>query len=154
MTATRCSIQGFFGGISGSGCFGDDPRMRDADGSNNIAGDSDDNLKLLSVSPCIDRGNETLLPTDVADLDGDSDTTEPVPFDLAGNPRRYDVPDVADTGVGTPPLVDVGAYEFSMGDTYICIGGKCLGDLNHDGNIDGLDTQEFVNALLSGAPCP
>lgn len=153
ITANRNCIQGY-SGLSGAGNFGGDPRFRDADGPNNFAGDPDDDLRLVSTSPCIDRGDETLIPPDIADLNNDADLTMPTPFDLDGNPRRYDVPDIADTGVGTAPLVDIGAYEFSAGDAYVCIGGKCLGDLNHDGNVDGLDTQLFVNALLSGMPCP
>ena len=31
--------------------------------------------------------------------------------DLAGNPRFVDVPGIADTGSGTPPIVDMGVYE-------------------------------------------
>ncbi|MEM7316903.1 MAG: choice-of-anchor Q domain-containing protein, partial [Planctomycetota bacterium] len=58
---------------------------------------------LLPGSPAINAGNNTLLPADVNDLDGDGDTTEAIPFDQrgAGFPR------VAD---GT---VDMGAVETS-----------------------------------------
>ena len=52
-------------------------------------------------SPALDAGNNDLLPADLFDLDGDGDTSEPVPFDLADNPR-------IDGGV-----VDVGASESS-----------------------------------------
>jgi hypothetical protein len=34
-----------------------------------------------------------------------------VTTDRDGNPRFVDIPTVADTGNGTPPIVDVGAYE-------------------------------------------
>jgi len=32
--------------------------------------------------------------------------------DLDGNPRFVDDPDTTDSGSGTPPIVDMGAYEF------------------------------------------
>jgi len=109
--------------------------------------------KLLSISSCIDRGSAALIPADVADVDADGDTAEPVPVDLYGNPRRYDVPDVPDGGSGPKPMVDIGACEFAATDPYVCLGGKCLGDLNHDFQVNGLDVQLFVNELLSGG-CP
>ena len=49
---------------------------------------------------------------DIVDLDGDGDIFEPVPYDLDGRPRFTDDPAAMDTGAGTPPLIDVGAYEF------------------------------------------
>ena len=59
-------------------------------------------LRLQTESPCIDEGDPE-LPPDLADLDGDGDTAEPLPLDLAGNTRA----------VGT--AVDMGAYEFFEG---------------------------------------
>ena len=63
------------------------------------------------VRPCIDAGDNTAVPPDTADLDGDGNTTEPIPLDLDGNLRFVDCPDIPDTGNGTPPIVDMGAYE-------------------------------------------
>jgi hypothetical protein len=54
------------------------------------------------------------VPADEFDLDGDGDTDEPIPFDLDGNPRFVDDPDTDDTGHGTPPIVDMGAYEYQV----------------------------------------
>jgi hypothetical protein len=51
------------------------------------------------------------VPADIADLDDDGDTTERTPLDLAGRARFTDDPKVGDTGTGTPPIVDMGAYE-------------------------------------------
>lgn len=62
-------------------------------------------------SPCIDAGDDTVVPADSLDLDGDGDELEPPPLDLAGAPRFVDDPQVADTGHGRPPFVDMGAYE-------------------------------------------
>jgi len=52
-----------------------------------------------SNSPVINAGNNPYLPADVADLDGDGNTSEPLPLDLAGKARVQG---------GT---VDMGAYE-------------------------------------------
>lgn len=56
------------------------------------------NLRLLPSSPAIDAGDNSDVPVEV--------TT-----DLDGNRRFVDIPDVVDTGAGTPPIVDIGAYE-------------------------------------------
>jgi hypothetical protein len=66
---------------------------------------------LRSLSPCIDAGDNTTVPSDTTDLDGDGNTAESVPFDLDGNPRCVDLPGIPDTGNGAPPIVDMGAYE-------------------------------------------
>lgn len=39
---------------------------------------------LLSNSPAINAGNNALIPTDIRDLDGDSNTNEPIPYDQRG----------------------------------------------------------------------
>jgi len=61
-------------------------------------------LRLRDTSPAIDAG------------DNDAIT---VTTDLDGNPRRVDVPDVPDTGNGTAPIVDMGAYEASFYKIYL-----------------------------------
>ena len=71
----------------------------------------DGDYRLRAGSPCIDAGDNDAVPNDILDLDGDGDTGEPIPFDLAGGPRFLDDPTVPDTGQGTPPIVDMGAYE-------------------------------------------
>jgi hypothetical protein len=77
-----------------------DPLFTDADGADNVVGTPDDDLTLQSTSPAIDRGNNS-------HLDGYDITT-----DIAGNPRFIDVPWITDLGVGTPPIVDMGAHEY------------------------------------------
>lgn len=57
-------------------------------------------FSLSAGSPLIDAGNNTSVPGAI--------TT-----DLAGNNRFIDDPDTTDTGVGTPPIVDKGAYEYA-----------------------------------------
>jgi len=85
-------------GTDGGGNIAGDPRFEDADGADNIPGTADDNLRLQLTSPAIDAGKNAAVPAGV--------TT-----DLDGNPRFVDIPSVPDTGSGTPPIVDMGAYE-------------------------------------------
>jgi len=73
------------GGYTGTGNINSDPLFVDAA-----------DLRLQSASPCIDAGDNSAVSTDV---------------DLDGNPRRVDEPTVSDTGNGTAPIVDMGAYE-------------------------------------------
>lgn len=89
-----------------------------ADASNNLDGDPmfvepgywdestwtwvNGDYHLLSGSPCIDSGDNASLPQDIVDLDDDGDTTEPLPWDLDGNPRI-----IGDA-------VDMGAYEVTV----------------------------------------
>ena len=88
-------------------------------GVDGVWGTPDDDygdLRLLSTSSAINTGDNALLPADEFDLDGDSNTTEPLPVDLAGNQRvRY-------------TTVDMGAYEYAM-----------PGDADDDTDVDGAD---------------
>ncbi len=107
------------GGHSGAGNLNADPRFVDADGPDDVTGTLDDNLRLLPTSPTIDAGDNSAVPTDTLDLDGDDVITEPLPFDPDGNPRFVDVPSRPDTGSGTPPIVDMGAFEANPRDLWI-----------------------------------
>ena len=49
-------------------------------------------MRLSSNSPCIDAGDETPLPADAFDLDGDTVTAEPLSRDLSNLPRVFDDP--------------------------------------------------------------
>ncbi|MHC4807653.1 MAG: fibronectin type III domain-containing protein, partial [Planctomycetota bacterium] len=84
VTATYSNIEG---GWPDEGNINQDPLFADADG------------RLSAGSPCIDAGDNTAVPGGV--------TT-----DLDGNARFADDPATPDTGNGTPPIVDMGAYEF------------------------------------------
>ncbi len=86
----------------GTGNLNTDPRFL-----NPVSG----NLRLWASSPAIDAGDNSAVLSDSADLDGDGNTREPTPIDLDGNARFIDLPDTPDTGSGTPPIVDMGAYE-------------------------------------------
>ena len=96
----------------------------------------DNDFRLASESPCIDAADNTAVPADLDDLDDDGDVDEPTPFDLDGNPRFVDDPATDDTGNGTPPIVDMGAYEFQAGIVaYLDIKpGSCPNSLNLHGH--------------------
>lgn len=74
------------------------------------AGNPDPNLRdyhLRSDSPCIDAGDNSAIPPDTNDLDGDGNTTELLPWDLDSRPR------FADGDCNGTEVVDMGAYEFA-----------------------------------------
>ncbi len=58
-------------------------------------------LRLSPGSPAIDAGNTAYITATL---------------DLAGGPRFVDIPAAPNTGLGTPPLVDMGAYEANFVD--------------------------------------
>ncbi len=139
---------------------------------------------LGTDSPCIDAADNTAVPADEADLDGDEDTTERVPLDLDGVSRFFDDPDTIDTGEDDlpdyPAVVDMGVYEFGstacdcpgdvdgngaitgldiMGFVDCAVGAgsgfACsCGDFNGSGGVDAADVEAFVAAVLAGGSCP
>jgi hypothetical protein len=111
------------GGAAGVGNISSDPQFVSI---------AQDNYRLAQFSPCIDAGENASVPPDSLDLDGDGDLTEPMPLDRDGNPRFQDDSGMADTGAGTPPLVDMGAYEFGLTS-------GCPADLNGDGTVSLAD---------------
>jgi hypothetical protein len=91
-----------FLGVDGGGNRDADPLFADADGPDGDPGTPDDDLRLRSPdggsSPAIDAGDNGSVPAGRW-------------VDRAGRDRFTDVPGVPDTGVGSPPLVDLGAFE-------------------------------------------
>jgi uncharacterized repeat protein (TIGR01451 family) len=61
------------------------------------------NLRLGPDSPAIDAGDNTAVPPGIV-------------TDLDSHPRFVDIPFIPDSGQGTPPIVDMGAYEASFAD--------------------------------------
>ncbi len=102
------------GGFPGFGNINTDPRFVDPDGLDDIPGNQDDNFRLKNGSPSVDSGNNAAVPPDTFDLDGDGDTAEPTPLDLAGLARFMDDPIAPNRGAPSaehPEIVDMGAYE-------------------------------------------
>lgn len=97
-TVNYSCVQGWSEVLSGTGNFGLDPLFVDADGADNLGGTIDDDLRLGPGSPCIDAADNDSVPDGLV-------------LDVLGLPRFVDDPNVPDTGVGTPPIVDMGAHE-------------------------------------------
>jgi len=93
-------VQGGWNGklAPGTGNISSDPSFVNPLGPDATAGTADDDFHLQPGSPCIDAGSNTAFPANVF-------------TDLAGNRRFDDDPAVPDTGNGTAPIIDIGAYE-------------------------------------------
>jgi hypothetical protein len=88
-----------------------DPLFVDPDGADDELGTADDDLRLELASEGIDAGSNGSVPADSTDLDEDGDTSEALPLDPDYRDRFYDVLSKLDTGSGSAPIVDMGAYE-------------------------------------------
>jgi hypothetical protein len=113
-TVTYSNVEG---GYAGVGNIDANPLFEDPD---------DGDFRLSSGSPSIDAADNSAM-SGVADLDG--------------NPRFVDDPCRADTGLGDPPIVDMGAYEFQ----------GCSCDLDGDGSVG---VNDFLLLLAAWGPCP
>ncbi|MCA9310477.1 MAG: right-handed parallel beta-helix repeat-containing protein, partial [Phycisphaerales bacterium] len=125
-------VQGLDMDFLGANNTGADPMFLDADGPDDTYGTIDDDCRLLSGSSAIDAGSNLAVPADDGDVDDDGNTAETTPLDLADMNRFVDDPASADTGAGTAPLVDMGAYEFVPG----AAAPPCAGDVDGDHLID------------------
>ena len=106
ITITYSDVQGGTGEAwFGEGCIDADPLLAASD------------LHLKPGSPCIDAGNNAAVPPGVV-------------TDLHGLPRFYDDSATPDTGLGDPPIVDMGAYE------YVVVVPAGSADLDGDGDVD------------------
>jgi hypothetical protein len=88
-------IQGLPNAADSSHNLGGDPLFFDPD-SYSVAG-----LRVRAYSPVIDAGDNGVLP-------------QTVTADFAGQARRFDDPFTPDTGSGSSPIVDLGAFEFTI----------------------------------------
>ena len=133
-----CDIQGGLGEPwFTSTCIDSDPLFWDPDGPDGNPETWEDNdYSLATGSPCIDAGNSNTVPPDTPDLDDDGNTAEPLPFDLSGSPRFAEDPNTADSGSGTPPIADMGAYEY-----------RVPGDVDGDGDVDDEDLATLTPCL-------
>lgn len=91
---TTVSFSDIQGGYLGFYTISSDPLFVNAPGGD---------FHLSSGSPAIDRGDVAGLPADSKDWDNDSNTTEPIPYDLGRGTRVINT------------LVDMGAYEATSG---------------------------------------
>jgi hypothetical protein len=141
-TIQSSCVEGWSGQYTGDHVISTDPMFVDPDGPDGDPATWDDNdYRLGAGSPCIDAGDNALVPQDLTDLDGDGVTAEPIPFDLDGHDRFVDDPRVPDTGFGDPPVVDMGAYESQV---------SCQGDVNGDLAVG---VEDLVEVVLQWGPC-
>ncbi|MGD9690094.1 MAG: M12 family metallo-peptidase [Phycisphaerales bacterium] len=118
-------IAGLTGSLGGTGNIGANPMLADP-----LNGD----VRLSPGSACIDAGsNAFLVPGHDADL--------------LMAPRRADDPGTPDTGLGSAPIVDIGAIEF------VADVNPCPPDFNMDGNLDPDDLGDFINCYFGVPPC-
>lgn len=133
LTVNYSCIQSLDSAIVGVGNIQADPLLIDADGGDNIAGTNDDDLRLNSGSPAIDAADNNALPLEIkADLDG--------------APRFVDDPSMTDTGVGPPPIIDMGCYERQAPL-------RCPADTNNDDTVNVMDLLAVIGAWGSCAAC-
>jgi hypothetical protein len=106
------------GGFPGLGNVSDDPMLTGGG-------------RLAPGSSAIDAGDNTAVPMQITS-------------DIDGFARFVDEPETPDTGRGTPPIVDIGAFELQS--CHPC-------DMNCDGNIDVFDIEPFIGLLMGATPC-
>jgi len=120
-----------------AGNINDNPLFVDPDGPDDTPGTEDDNLRLLTGSPCIDAANNN-----ARGLAG-------ITTDLDGRPRFMDNPDTPDCQqapgtCGDLPIVDMGAYEYFP---------TAKADFDVDGDVDSDDLAAF-KACATGPAIP
>ncbi|MCB0760334.1 MAG: right-handed parallel beta-helix repeat-containing protein [Flavobacteriales bacterium] len=108
------------------GCLDTDPLLNDGTST----------YYLSDVSPCIDAGSN-------AHYNGVGGSV-----DLDGNDRWFDDPSTPDTGAGSAPVIDMGAFEFTVA------GPTCQGDFNGDGMVNGADLLLMLAGFGCLADCP
>jgi len=95
------------GGYPGPGNIGLHPKFANPLGWDQVLGTSDDNLRILPSSPCIDAASNYAVPAGIA-------------ADRDGSIRFLDDTNTPNTGLGNAfdPIVDMGAYEFGSINPY------------------------------------
>jgi hypothetical protein len=129
-----CCIESLSGALGGTGNIGSDPLFVDADGADDTAGTQDDDLTLAAGSPCIDAGDNSAVPAGIMS-------------DANGMPRFFDDPGTADAGKGTPPIVDMGAFEFQGESEAVVDVGILYVDQSASGDQHGASWQRGFHSL-------
>lgn len=142
-TINYCNVQGWTGSIPGVGNSAAAPIFANAPGPDLRLGTMDDEFRLLPGSWAIDAGDGLLLPIDTWDLDGDGNTAERAPLDIADVPRVVDDPGSVNQGPGSAPHVDIGAYERQA---------TCRADYDGSGFVDIEDYSTFIATFELGTP--
>ncbi len=77
ISVSYCDVQG---GFTGTGNISKNPQFTNAGQRDTTGKWADGDYTLKSISPCIDRGQNSLLPKDVPDLDNDGNVNEKLPI--------------------------------------------------------------------------
>jgi hypothetical protein len=134
---TYSDVQGSWAGASnidsdpcfvGSGYWDDNGTTGDSNDDSWVAGD----YRLRPDSPCVDVGDNNSITADAADIDGDANTVEALPWDLDGHYR------ISDGDCNGNSRVDMGVYEYGL-----------FGDVDCSGDIDLKDFAVFALAWAS-----
>ncbi len=107
-------------GVTGPGVSTADPRLVSAS-----------DFSLRDDSPAIDAGTNN------------APAIASVLKDLAGKPRFADDPNTPDTGTGTGPIIDIGAYEFAV---------ACLCETTGDTDVGIADLLEYLSGWFAEDP--
>lgn len=122
LPAIRRSCVTGWGARGGDGVIDDDPKFIAVPGRDQLPGTADDNLRLGPGSPCINAGDNALLPLDILDLDQDGNVSESMPVDADDRNRVYGM------------AVDLGAWEFICIDDRGCDDGRYCTGTEHCSN--------------------
>ncbi len=122
---TYCVVQGGYG----------TPADQNSDENPGFIDAQNGDFRVSSGSPCIDAGDNTAVPADIADLDADGDTAETLPYDIAFKARIFDYQCAA------PAVVDIGAYERTSAE---------YGDLDGDCRVNLYDFSILSGGWQSG----
>lgn len=125
VSTSTITYSNVLGGFAGDGNIDAAPLFfRDPSSGNDGKWGTDDDdygdLRLMPTSPGIDAGNNAAVP-------------QGTDADFNWQSRFVDMPEVVDTGAGTAPLVDMGAYEKQLPSS---ISGTVYKDLDGDGVKD------------------
>ena len=107
-----------------------------------------ESLRPAPDSPCIDAGRYQDVPLDALDLDGDGDTSERLPLDLAGAGRfiQQGQPTCFDLdGDGVVSLTDLAIVLASFG--VVSGADPSQGDTDADGDVDLVDLARIITDL-------
>lgn len=120
-----CTISGYPTMPDFSGNSGADPMFVDRIGPDGTAGTSDDDLRLIALSPCIDTGTNLYSGFSMYETD------------VYGQSRFLDDPGSLDRGDGS--RLDRGAFEFQGTSPT-----TCRRDINLDGVVDVVDLTHML----------
>ncbi len=100
-TASYSCVQG---GWYGDGNINADPLFVDADGPDDTAGTEDDDVHLQGDSPCVNAGDNSQVPGEAKDYEGD-DRIQHCLVDMGADETSHAVPDCNSNGV--PDVCDI-----------------------------------------------